>query len=471
MGNHLTSPPNTSRVPRGIPYILGNEFAERFSFYGMKGILTIFMTKYLVDSTGALDTMTEENAKAIYHLFTAGAYFFPILGSILADVFFGKYGTILYLSLGYCVGHACLAMGDTGLGWGLMEPRYWLFAGLIFIAIGSGGIKPCVSAHLGDQFGRGNKHMLPVMYQIWYFAINTGSVLSMVITPLLLEHVGPWAAFGLPGVLMGIATLLFFIGRNTFVHVPPGGTEFVKEAVSKDGVRALVNLTPLFLIFIPAFWALFDQTGSAWVLQADRMDRNMFGWEMLPSQIQAANPFLILVLIPVFAFAVYPAINRVYRLTPLRKIGIGMFTTAGAFALSSLIQEWIDGGATPHISWQLLAYVLITAAEVMVSITSLEFAYTQAPKKMKSFVMGIYFLGVSFGNFFVSGVNYFIQNDDGSVKLEGASYYWFFTIVMLAVSVVFVFYSLFYKGETFIQGEEEKAILEAEAEAEGVQNR
>ena len=124
-------------------------------------------------------------------------------------------------------------------------------------------------------------------------------------------------------------------------------------------------------------------------------------------------------------------------------------------------------GFKPNIGWQFLAYLLLTAAEIMVSITSLEFAYTQAPRKMKSFIMGIYFLGVSLGNLFTSAVNKVIQNEDGSSKLEGASYYWFFTILMVITAVIFVFVAMRYKGQRFVQGEDAEHELEAEAEAEG----
>lgn len=467
MAKYLTAPVSSERLPGGIPYIIGNEFAERFSFYGMKGILTVYMTKHLLDAAGQPDFMGEEDAKAVYHLFTAAAYFFPLIGSLLADLVLGKYLTIMILSLGYCIGHGLLAFGDTGLGTGLMAPRHWLFAGLVFIAIGAGGIKPCVSAHVGDQFGDRNQHMISKIFSWFYFAINVGAATSTLLTPVLLERVGPWAAFGLPGALMALATFVFWLGRNKFVHIPAGGAGFLKETFDRKGRRALLNLAPVFLIFIPMFWALFDQTGSAWVLQAEKMDRNFLGVEWLESQIQAANPLLILTLIPVFAYVVYPTVNRVWEMTPLRKISIGLFLTAIAFCIPSWIQMRIDAGETPNIGWQLVAYVLLTAAEVMVSITSLEFAYTQAPKKMKSFIMGIYFLGVSLGNLFTSGVNLFIQNDDGSVKLEGASYYWFFTILMAVTAVAFVFMARVYRGRTYIQGTDE---IEAESEAEGIGN-
>ena len=459
-----TSPDQTrTTLPPGIPFIIGNELAERFSFYGMKGILTVFMTTHLLDAAGNEAFLSDEAAKKWYHIFGFMAYIFPLLGAYISDVFLGKYRTILFLSLLYCVGHGCLAVMDAGPSMG-MDMWPWFVAGLVIIAMGAGAIKPCVSAHVGDQFGAGNKHLVSRTFSWFYFSINIGAAASSFLTPLFLKHYGPWLAFGVPGVLMALATFVFWLGRNRFIHVPPSGHEkFFNETFSPEGLRALVNLAPIFLLFVPAFWTLFDQTGSAWVLQAKSMDRNFLGIEWLESQVQVVNPVLILILIPTFAYVVYPALDRVWTMTPLRKIGIGMFTTAAAFSISAWIEGRIDAGETPNIAWQFLAYAVLTSAEVMVSITTLEFAYTQAPKKMKSFIMGIYFAGVAIGNLFAAGVNWWIEafkNEDGTSALDGAAYYWFFTYLMIAVSVVFVFFAIFYKGQTFIQGEDHKEVFD-----------
>lgn len=454
----LTAPdPKLTTMPSGIPFIVGNELAERFSFYGMKGILTIFMTKHLLDSTGQLAGMNDHDAKSIYHLFTAGAYFFPLLGAIIADVYWGKYKTILWISLMYCVGHTALALMDVGPVTGMWDMAPFLYLGLVLIAIGAGGIKPCVSAHVGDQFGSGNKHLLTKVFNWFYFAINMGAAASNFVTPLLLENVGPWAAFGLPGILMAIATFVFWLGRHTFVHVPPSGWEkFREETFSPAGMRALKNLAPLFLIFVPVFWSIFDQTGSAWVLQAENMDRTFLGVTWLESQVQLLNPAFILLLIPVFTYFVYPAMAKVFDPTPLRKIGIGFAITAIAFSVTGLIEMNIEAGGQPNIGWQFIAYFLLTSAEIMVSIVCLEFAYTQSPPRMKSFIMGVYFLGVSFGNFFVSALNFVLERlkrPDGTTPLDGSNYYWFFVVMMLVTLVAYIFFALRYKGDTFIQGE------------------
>lgn len=438
---HLTSPPDTKKLPRGIPYIIGNEFAERFSFYGMRGILIIFMTKHLVNRQGEPALMQDTDALVWFHNFVAAVYLTPVLGALLSDIFLGKYRTIISLSIVYCLGHLALAIDETEAG---------LLVGLTLIAFGAGGIKPCVSAHVGDQFGKSNQDRISRVFGWFYFSINLGAFLSSIATPLLLKHCGPSWAFGVPGVLMLLATIAFWLGRNTFVHVPAGGMSFVKETFSSEGRKAIGRLVPLYL-FVTIFWSLFDQSSSKWVLQADKMDRVVFGVELLPSQIQAVNPILILILIPVFSYVIYPAINRVFRLNEIRKIAIGMFLAALSFVIPAFAESAIQAGETPHISWQIFAYVVLTAAEVMVSITFLEFSYTQAPRKMKSVVMAVFFLSITAGNYFTSLVNYFIQNEDGTVKLAGEDYYFFFAAVMLGAAVLFSAVGKFYRGKTYIQ--------------------
>ncbi len=400
---YRTTPQETDVMPPGIPYIIGNEAAERFSFYGMRTILVVFMVQYLHFMDGrAGNAMSNNQAVGYYHDFASWVYFTPLIGALVADVFFGKYRTILWLSIVYCLGHLALAcMGSYG------NSPWWLFAGLLLICIGSGGIKPCVSAHVGDQFGKTNHHLISQIYNWFYFSINFGAFFSTLLTPWLLKHWGPHWAFGVPGVLMAIATFMFWLGRNRFVHIPPAGIGFFKEAFSGEGLIALGKLIPLFT-FIAVFWSLYDQTGSSWVLQAQQMDLNFLGITWLESQIQAVNPILILIYIPLFTFVIYPRINRLFPLTPLRKIGLGMILMTVSFGLTTLIQTWIDAGQRPSVGWQIGAFGIITAAEIMVAIVGLEFAYTQSPKAMKSWVMSLFWLSVWGGNQFTAKLNHFI---------------------------------------------------------------
>ena len=481
MSLYRVTPQKTSKLPSGIGFIIGNEAAERFSFYGMRSVLLAYMTIYLVQPNGESAIFKEKEAEAWVHLFVGSAYFFPLIGGILADAFWGKYRTILSLSLFYCLGHGCLAMmgilGDT---------RTLLFAGLVLIAVGAGGIKPCVSAHVGDQFNILNNHLLTQVFGWFYFSINIGAFLSGLLTPFLLEAtreagslgeriypiVEPWVgeklvnepifgphyAFGLPGILMAIATFIFWLGRKQFAHIPPRGKIYFKETFSGENLRAILRLCSIFA-FVVIFWALFDQIGTLWQIQARSLDRVLPDWipliggsEMLAAQVSAIwNPLFILLLIPVFSYIIYPFFSQFFEVTPLRKIGFGLWVMGFAFTLVALLQERIDLGESPNMGWQILACLLLTGSEVLVSITCLEFAYTQAPKEMKSFVMAIFLLTVSLGNYFTSAVKFFIINEDGSSKLPGSSEFWFWTVLVFIAALIFIRVSKNYVVKEYLQ--------------------
>ena len=507
-------------MPKGIPYIVGNEAAERFSFYGMKTILVVFMTQYLMSASGSPNYMTDTQAREWMHLFVASAYFFPVIGAVIADAFLGKYVTILALSMVYVAGHLCLAFIDlpSAALTATLDPKGWMIAGLMLIAIGSGGIKPCVSAHVGDQFGHANKHLISKVFGWFYFAINFGSFFSTLLTPWLLKNYGPGWAFGVPGILMAIATIVFWMGRTRFTHIQPRGMQYFAETFGPSGLISILKLVPLYL-FVAMFWCLYDQGGGAWVQQAQQMNLDFMGITWLESQVQAINPLLILIYIPLFAYVIYPVLSKIFKLTPLRKILMGFALTVLSFAIAGHAQGLIDkevsrfrevlapmceagtldtaatcvllradelnsaamdleaasndqtkilnaisnagvavlkDGTTmkavwPTVGWQLLAYVVITAAEVLVSITCLEFSYTQAPKQMKSLIMSFYLLSVSLGNLFTVAVNHFTMDASGNTTLVGASYYWFFTNLMVWTTGLFVLVVIFYKPRAYLQ--------------------
>ena len=721
---YLTAPIASEKMPAGVPYILTNETAERFSFYGMTSILIIFMTRYLTGPDGVLDVLSDNESLEYFHYFKAAVYFTPLIGALISDIWLGKYKTILWFSILYCFGFLAMAFDITRLGLG---------AGLLLIAIGSGIIKPCVSANVGDQFGATNKRLMAPMYSWFYFAVNLGACISMLLCPWILDEYGPRIGFAVPAGLMILATIAFWLGKYKFVHIPRGGAEFVKEAFGGEGIKAIGKLCIIYL-FVAMFWALFDQSQSAWVLQAEKMQLRWIGISWLPAQIQFVNSLFIMLMIPLFSYVIYPAINKIFPLTSLRKIGIGLLVAVLSFVVPALIEKNIDGGdifkyssrstvtglepirlldgltdgsgwssdsapsaeepeeivirlrerkawtvnsinispsttlsdkeviaslddlslqalkeikerrntgasqadiealnqrveklkcalrdaqkaaslaskkaspeqqrtastsaakavaqkalqelglnteflddgsycpkdvsvfignftgkllptpffelkeedkektanptqyavesgwshigdytldrtepnvtsvnfqnftpagAThvmiqiksnyganrvkigeisvltsepkpadskiaavwpnvaaigykPSVGWQFLAYLFLTAAEIMISITCLEFSYTQSPKKMKSFIMAVYLLSISLGNVFTAVVNASIQNPDGSSKLAGASYYWFFTIAMLVTAVIFIPVAARYPVKNYIQDE------------------
>jgi POT family proton-dependent oligopeptide transporter len=459
---YLTAPLPSSKMPAGIPFILANEAGERFAFYGMSSILVVFMTKYLMGG-GALAVMEDEPAKEWFHLFTAAVYFTPLIGALLSDLWLGKYRTIVAFSVVYCVGLGLLVLDQTRVG---------LAGGLILIALGSGVIKPCVSANVGDQFGQRNKHLLSKMYSWFYFSINVGACISMLACPWLLDKFGPRVGFGMPAALMVFATVVFVLGKWKYVHIPPAsksksGEPLDEQVKNADALldrivlkllkvlKTLLMLAPLcvILLFVSMFFALFYQSQSAWVLQAENMNLKWLGITWLPAQVQFVNSLYIIIMIPLFSYVIYPIINKVFPLTPLRKIGLGMFVTAACFVVPAWVEIEIARGGKPSIGWQFFAYILLTAGEILASIPVLEFSYTQAPKKLKTFVMSLYLLSISLGNVFAWGVNHFIQNEDGSSKLPGASYYWFFAIAMLVTLALYIPVAMIFPVKEYIQDE------------------
>ncbi len=412
----MSQKPEAERLPPQIPYIIGNEVCERFSFYGMRVNLTAFLAGYLLLTEFPVEDERKAQAKATFHLFMSGVYFFPLLGGFLADRFLGKYRTILYLSLVYCAGHACLALFE--------DSKNGFLFGLFLIALGSGGIKPCVSSMVGDQFDEKRKHLASKVFGAFYWSINFGSFFASLLMPVTLKRWGPAVAFGVPGVLMGLATLVFWLGNRHYVKIPPqrgsnpdsflrvcwtaittrapgafwSGAEKKHDGEAVEGVRAVFRLMGVFLL-VPFFWMLFDQKASTWVLQADKMDRNVFGVTIEASQMQVVNPLLVMILLPLMQGVIYPFVGKLgFELKPLRRMSIGMALGALSYVVAGFIQIPMDAGQTLNILWQLLPYLLLTMAEVLVSVTGLEFAYSQAPRAMKGTIMSLWNLNVTLAN-------------------------------------------------------------------------
>jgi POT family proton-dependent oligopeptide transporter len=413
---------STNRFPPQIPYIIGQEACERFSFYGMRNILTVFLIDYLLRNAHPDEATRQAMAKSHFHLFMSGVYFFPLFGGYLADRFLGKYRVIFWLSLLYCAGHACLAIFENSVN--------GFYTGLFLIALGSGGIKPCVSAMVGDQFTSENKHLVKKVFAIFYWSINFGSFFASLFIPLALKRYGPAVAFGIPGVLMFIATLIYWAGRRHYVIVPPTGKnphsflrvvgsalrhrkqpggdwlsgarkEHPEEAL--EGVRAVLRINLLLMPTVPFFWMLFDQKASTWVVQAREMNLQVGSFTFQPSQMQFINPLLVMLLIPLLAAVVYPAFQRLgWELTPLRRMPMGLVFGALSFVIAGYYQVVMEGGTKLNIAWQILPYIVLTIGEILVSTTGLEFAYTQAPREMKSVVQSLWLLNSTLANIAVA---------------------------------------------------------------------
>jgi len=212
------SPPSAGRWPPQIKYIVGNEAVERFSYYGIRSILAGYITAAAVNNASSGLGYEKDTATEIIHLFTSANYLMPLLGAWFADKIAGRYNTIFWVSMIYCLGNLVLAA--SGFAVGGQTKMACLCGGLGLIAFGSGGIKPCVSAFMGDQFRPEQSHLLQKAYGAFYWAINFGSFFAFLVIPWVKNKWNYGLAFGVPGILMAVATLIFWLGTKYYVRKP-----------------------------------------------------------------------------------------------------------------------------------------------------------------------------------------------------------------------------------------------------------
>uniref|UniRef100_A0A2K6GKA1 Solute carrier family 15 member 1 n=1 Tax=Propithecus coquereli TaxID=379532 RepID=A0A2K6GKA1_PROCO len=331
--------------PLSILFIVVNEFCERFSYYGMRAILILYFTNFI----GWDDNLST----AIYHTFVALCYLTPVLGALIADSWLGKFKALSVI-------------------------------GLALIALGTGGIKPCVSAFGGDQFEEGQEKQRSRFFSIFYLAINAGSLISTIITPMLrVQQCGIHSqqacyplAFGVPAVLMAVSLIVFVIGSGMYKKFQPQGNimakvvkcigfaiknrfrhrsktypkrehwlDWAREKYDERLICQIKMVTRVMFLYIPLpmFWALFDQQGSRWTLQATTMNGKIGAIEIQPDQIQTVNAILIVIMVPIFDAVLYPLIAKCgFNFTSLRRMTVGMFLASMAFVVAAIVQVEID---------------------------------------------------------------------------------------------------------------------------------
>ena len=412
--------------PRQIKFIVGNEACERFSYYGMFSILELYLSNVM--------RMGSDKGTQVLHLFGTAVYFLPLLGGWLADRFLGRYWTILSLSVFYCLGHGALALFEGNLS--------GIYLGLGLIAIGAGGIKPCVSAFVGDQFREDDEDKLRKVYGLFYWSINIGAFFGFLLIPWTRDRAGYSWAFAVPGIFMALATVIFWLGRHYYT-IKPAARSVNIETRRIDW--PILRRIALIFLPIPIFWALFNQIHSTWVLQGTKMTPfSVLGFKIDAERIQSAGALLVLIWVPILTLGVYPLVERLgLRATPLRRMGVGMFLGAVSFVVCGAIQSNIDKGQTLSLAWQIVSYIILEAGEVMLSATALEFAFSQAPASLKSTIMSLWLMTIAGGHFLVAA---FTNLNARFVHARGASEFLFYAMLMFVVTGVFVWIASRYRG-------------------------
>ncbi|XP_025730472.1 solute carrier family 15 member 1 isoform X2 [Callorhinus ursinus] len=376
---------NCFGYPVSIFFIVVNEFCERFSYYGMRALLILYFSRFL----GWDDNLST----AIYHTFVALCYLTPILGALIADSWLGKFKTIVSLSIVYTIGQAVTAVSSItdltdfnhdGTPDNLSVHVALSMIGLALIALGTGGIKPCVSAFGGDQFEEGQEKQRNRFFSIFYLAINAGSLLSTIITPILrVQQCGIHSkqacyplAFGVPAALMAVSLIVFVVGSGMYKKFQPQGNvmakvvkcigfalknrfrhrskafpkrehwlDWAREKYDERLISQIKMVTRVMFLYIPLpmFWALFDQQGSRWTLQATTMSGKVGLIEIQPDQMQTVNAILIVIMVPIMDAVVYPLIAKCgFNFTSLKKMTVGMFLASMAFVVAAIVQVEID---------------------------------------------------------------------------------------------------------------------------------
>uniref|UniRef100_A0A8B9R7A7 Solute carrier family 15 member 1 n=1 Tax=Astyanax mexicanus TaxID=7994 RepID=A0A8B9R7A7_ASTMX len=553
--------------PVSIFFIVVNEFCERFSYYGMRAVLVLYFRFFF--------RWDDDLATSIYHAFVALCYLTPILGAIVADSWLGKFKTIIYLSIVYAIGQIVMAVSAIndltdadrdGTPDNMSVHVGLAMLGLFLIALGTGGIKPCVSAFGGDQF---DDHQLYTM-SLKHVLIPTSGQECGIHTQ---QKCYP-LAFGVPAALMVVSLIVFIAGSGMYIKAKPKGNimmdvcncigfainnrfrhrsskypkrehwlDWADEKYDKLLIAQIKMVCRVLFLYIPLpmFWTLFDQKGSRWTLQATTMDGTFGSLVLQPDQMQTVNPILILTLVPIMDRVVYPLIKKCgFNFTPLKRMTVGMFLAAMAFVSAALVQIQIDvsgkyitskpeqgsnavrfvnglssevnmsyagndkqfpaleyvylpqgeriftitngiqscsfsrkfgfGGAytflipstllltenvrihcgnaivevedikpnTVHMALQIPQYFLITAGEVVFSVTGLEFSYSQAPSNMKAVLQAGWLFTVAVGNFIV-----LIVAELAKLPQQWAEYV-LFASLLVAVCIIFSIMAYFY---------------------------
>ncbi|RMX37229.1 hypothetical protein pdam_00011389 [Pocillopora damicornis] len=313
--------------PKATWPILLTEFGERFSYYGIKTVLVLYLTKDLM--------FNKANGKSIYHAFSMTSYFTGVIGAMIADSWLGKYRTIAYTLFLYSISEILLTLTsvDTIGQRNSVGPLISLFA----MAIACGNIKPCLAAFGGDQFRKDQEHMLELFFAMFYASVNVGAVLCMWFIPMVRTDVQCFGrdcypvVFAINTVLIITATLSLVAGKRLYTLKDPAGNVMIRvfkiiwhalsnkfrssgptqvthwldnandeyEQKEINDIKLLLRVLKMY-IPLPVFWALFHQQGSSWTLQAEQMDGDLGGFTLRSDQIQALNPILVLILIPLY---------------------------------------------------------------------------------------------------------------------------------------------------------------------------
>lgn len=423
--------------PRGLMTLFFTEAFERFTYYGMRAILVLFMTAAIANGGLGLDDRT---ANAIYGLYISGTYLLSLLGGWIADRLIGQQRAVFWGGVMIMLGNGCLATGNTQL----------FYIGLLVIVLGVGLLKPNISAIVAQLYPEGGSRR-DAGFSIFYMGINTGAFVGSLLVPIAADAFGWSVGFALPAIGMLFGLVQFqatkgYLGTSGVVPMgepaswsPIIGFVVVVVAILAATVLGYVQLDPVVIshvlnwalvalaagffayllgfagldaaerkrvvamiaLFVACamFWAGFEQAGASFNLFAERhTDRDVFGWDMPAGVLQAVNPLFIILFAPVFA-ALWVNLGR-RNLDPSApaKFAVGLMLMGLGFMVMFLAARYVVAGEMVLPTWLILTYLLHTFGELCLSPVGLSSMTKLAPARFVGQVMGLWFLATALGN-------------------------------------------------------------------------
>lgn len=423
------------RQPAALVTLFFTEMWERFSYYGMRALLVL----YLVNSAG----YARADALALYATYTGLVYLSPILGGYIADRYLGYRKSILTGGLIMMLGHFAMAVPSL------------LHYALGLLVIGNGFFKPNIATFLGTFYGE-NDSRRDGGFTIFYMGINLGAFISPLVAGSLGERLGWDWGFASAGVGMAFGLIQFWLGRNRLAHegYPPGRQSFVwrdgldillisgfsiallwaifcvwpmmapliqaapiflrvllplgilvallTNVHRQDGKEAMERVLAIIILctFVIAFWMGFEQAGGTMSLFADtETDRHLLGWEIPASYFQAINPLVILLLGPVFSASWQRLDNSRFRLPTPAKMAVGMIILGLGFVLLYIAQQLAEKQGTVGPLWLVGVYFLHTVGELCLSPIGLSMITKLAPLRVAGLLMGIWYFASGIANY------------------------------------------------------------------------
>lgn len=394
--------------PRGLTTLFFTEVWERFSYYGMRAILMLYMVAPLANGGLGFET---KKAAGIYGLYTGSVYLMSLPGGWIADRILGARRAVLFGGIIIASGHFTMAVPSLAT----------FYLGLTLIVLGTGLLKPNVSALVGGLYSDEDTRR-DAGFSIFYMGINLGAFISPLVCGYLGQKIDWHLGFAAAGVGMTIGLIQYIAHRGRLQHV---GEKPLRGDARKSSVES-APLTPdeikrvivIFILFVfsTVFWMAFEQAGSSLNLFAEQLTRNsIFGWDFPSSWLQSVNGLWIIALAPVFSF-LWLKLKDKQPSSPA-KFALGLlFASLGFFVVAYAASLTSEGRVSPF--WLVLVYFLMTVGELCLSPVGLSTVTKLAPPKLVGLMLGVFFFSISLGNYSAGWVAGFFEAGSGEAMIS-----------------------------------------------------